>query len=152
MGLDMYLYQVPKGTEEPELGPWPENPNYAGERSEWAAQNELAYWRKFNALHAWFVRECGDDIDECQPIKVHPEKLTELFQLIVTLDDSGQDADLAEAQLPTKSGFFFGGTDIDEWYWQDVADTRKVLTEVLRAVTEAGKAQRPIDIYYEASW
>lgn len=29
--------------------------------------NEFAYWRKFNALHAWFVKNCQNGVDQCQP-------------------------------------------------------------------------------------
>ncbi len=29
---------------------------------------KLAYWRKFNALHSWFVHNCAEGIDNCQRI------------------------------------------------------------------------------------
>ena len=32
------------------------------------------------------------------------------------LDDNS----LAEELLPTRSGFFFGSTDYDEWYFEDI--------------------------------
>ena len=28
---------------------------------------EFAYWRKFNALHAWFVKHCQNGVDQCLP-------------------------------------------------------------------------------------
>jgi hypothetical protein len=36
------------------------------------------YWRKANAIHGWFVRECASGVDECQPIFVPRHKLREL--------------------------------------------------------------------------
>jgi hypothetical protein len=33
------------------------------------------------------------------------------------------DPRVAHELLPTQEGFFFGGTDYDEWYVQDLKDT-----------------------------
>lgn len=41
----------------------------------------IGYWRKANAIHGWFVRECGGGVDECQAIYVPREKLLELKNL-----------------------------------------------------------------------
>ena len=30
----------------------------------------IAYWRKANAIHGWFVAECADGVDESQQIPV----------------------------------------------------------------------------------
>lgn len=49
--------------------------------------------------------------------------------------------------LPTASGFFFGGTDYDEWYIRDIEDTLKGLTEIL-AEDEKGYGE----YYYHSSW
>jgi hypothetical protein len=40
---------------------------------------EVGYWRKANQVHAWFVRECADGVDECQPVYVEKDKLLELL-------------------------------------------------------------------------
>ena len=38
----------------------------------------VGYWRKANAIHGWFVRECANGVDECQDIYVTRDKLIEL--------------------------------------------------------------------------
>ena len=43
---------------------------------------QVAYWRKFNALHGWFVNECGDGKDECQEMYVSEDKLKEILNLL----------------------------------------------------------------------
>jgi len=46
--------------------------------------------------------------------------------------------------LPTTEGFFFGGTDYDQYYLEDLEVTKKILEGVLRDQTG--------DFYYQASW
>jgi hypothetical protein len=52
--------------------------------------------------------------------------------------------------LPPTSGFFFGSTNIDEYYWQDIEETHKQLTELLDEITEENKWNYCIE--YQASW
>jgi hypothetical protein len=54
-----------------------------------------------------------------------------------------------EAGLTTKSGFFFGGTEYDEYYMEDLRYTAKLITrlEVAGVFDNAW-----VDIYYQASW
>ena len=81
-----------------------------------------AYWRKSNQIHKWFVDNVQDGNDNCGEYYVSHEKLKELRetcrQVIFAKDPS---------LLPTQGGFFFGSTDIDEWYWQDIKNTIKKL-------------------------
>jgi hypothetical protein len=51
---------------------------------------------------------------------------------------------LAEELLPSASGFFFGGTEYDEWYFNDIATTIAILEEALE--DENG------EYYYSSSW
>ncbi len=53
------------------------------------------------------------------------------------------DHSLADALLPSANGFFFGNTDYDEWYYNDIENTIKILEE---ALAEDG------DFYYTSSW
>jgi hypothetical protein len=76
-----------------------------------------AYWRKANQIHSWFVKNVQGGVDNCDNYYVSREKLQELLDLV--------NRALAERNpnlLPPQAGFFFGGTDIDEWYWQDLKD------------------------------
>ena len=89
---------------------------------------EVGYWRKANHIHAWFVDNVQDGVDECQTSYVPPEKLQELLALCrQVLADPGQ----AEALLPTRSGFFFGGVEYDDAYVEDLVATVKILEEAL---------------------
>mgnify|MGYP003341723335 FL=1 len=38
----------------------------------------VAYWRKANAIHKWFVDKCQDGVDECQETWLSREQLQEL--------------------------------------------------------------------------
>lgn len=181
MGLDMYLskktyvkqwshiepenqYQVEvKKGGEPVTSIKPERVSYVTE--------QVGYWRKFNALHHWFVENCQDGRDECQESYVDREKLEEL---IVTLHEvkniletspkkkvqvkngwsNGEDtfveievvsdSDKLDELFPTSSGFFFGGTEYDEYYQEQVNETIEMITDLLK---EDGG-----EYYYQSSW
>ena len=94
---------------------------------------EIAYWRKANQIHRWFVENCQNGIDECQSSYVSREKLEELLNLCKRVE---ADNSLADELLPSASGFFFGGTDYDEWYYNDIAHTIKYLGETPYLVIE----------------
>ena len=32
--------------------------------------------------------------------------------------------------LPPKSGFFFGSTDVDKWYWEDIKNTISIIDSI----------------------
>ena len=50
---------------------------------------------------------------------------------------------IAKELLPTQSGFFFGDTDYDQYYIEDLTYTKKALKEIL---------QEDGDYYYQSSW
>jgi hypothetical protein len=102
---------------------------------------EVAYWRKANAIHAWFVQECQDGVDDCREAGLERWKLTELLELCRRAK-AEQDTNL----LPTQGGFFFGSTDYDEGYWQDIEDTIGQLEAALKDDAIGGS------FYYHSSW
>ena len=89
---------------------------------------EVGYWRKANQIHQWFVDNVQGGVDDCRDAYVERHKLEELLNLckIVSIDK-----DKAEQLLPTASGFFFGGTGYDEWYYDQINDTIQILEEAL---------------------
>lgn len=111
----------------------------------------VAYWRKANAIHKWFVDTRADGVDECQPIWAHSEHLEELLDLCnqVLADHSK-----AEELLPTGEGFFFGGTEYDEYYFQDLEYTQRRLTELLPLMKRKNDRGYPEhdSVVYQASW
>lgn len=110
-----------------------------------------AYWRKANAIHSWFVTNCQDGVDECQqsdPIDF--EQLAHLAhtckEAIAAYDDG--DPDRAGQILTPTSGFFFGSTEIDDWWAQDV---RRTITE-MESVVRKAIAVGGVVITYQSSW
>lgn len=129
----MVCVKYPDGTKE--------NHDYVAMKPESGATIELpvAYWRKANAIHRWFVQNCADGEDDCRAMFVPYKKLVELRDLCEkVLADHSKAAEL----LPTQDGFFFGSTEYDEWYFNDVKHT----LEVLKDIDENGTYE------YEASW
>jgi hypothetical protein len=102
----------------------------------------IAYWRKANQIHSWFVENCQDGIDECQDSYVSRDQLTELRDLCAKALET-KDGTLLEP----RSGFFFGSTEIDDWYWEDLEHTKKVLTDILE-----DEALKDFQFEYHSSW
>ena len=102
---------------------------------------ELGYWRKANQIHRWFVDNVQDGVDNCGEYFVPISSLEQLLELClaVKLDHSQ-----AEELLPAASGFFFGNTDYDEWYYNDIDHTIVVLKEAL--------SDKDASYYYSSSW
>lgn len=105
---------------------------------------EVAYWRKVNAVHQWFVDNVQGGEDDCGCYLVTKENLLELKEICKEIK---ADHRKAEDLLPTQGGFFFGSTSYDEWYFKAVADTLKMINKILRE-TKWSKEM----IYYHASW
>lgn len=132
----------------------------------------VGYWRKANAVHAWFVKNVQGGVDDCGQYPVRRQKLEELSELCqrvlgalvveegmvqqcqrlvggvwVPVMEEGQviaNPEVAHALLPTQEGFFFGGTDYDEFYIQDLEHTIEICQRAL--------AFPYADYYYQASW
>jgi hypothetical protein len=106
---------------------------------------EVAYWRKFNALHAWFVENCQDGIDNCKEHYVSKQQLEELLSTLKEIDSSNE-ISTAEENLPTQSGFFFGGTEYDEYYFEEVKETIETLESLL------SEENSDASYFYCSSW
>jgi hypothetical protein len=87
---------------------------------------EAGYWRKANAIHAWFVQNVQNGEDECKPHYVSYEQLQELKTLCEQVLKT-KDSDKPLQLLPPQDGFFFGSTEVDEGYFQDLKDTIKII-------------------------
>lgn len=152
MGLDMYLearrfvgkYSEPSASERvkqvfPALD---EDTPITGVTA------EVGYWRWANAIHKWFVDNVQGGVDECQSSMVELDQLRELRQCILNVL-STRDADQARQLLPCQSGFFFGDTDYDEIYFNDLEHTLDVIARCEK-LDEDDKYNW--DFYYHASW
>lgn len=116
-----------------------------------AVEREAAYWRKANQIHAWFVANVQDGVDECQRSTVELAKLIELRDLCVGLL-AKRDPDEAMAKLPPQEGFFFGSTEMDDYYWSDVEDTANQLNRIINWHEAAGVSEYDVEYIYRASW
>ena len=131
----------------------------------------VGYWRKANAIHKWFVDNVQDGRDECQTTYVSKENLEKLKEIcekvlefkngktkkqkIKTGHANGKDtfeeidvlADTKEIEelLPTTSGFFFGATNYDEYYFNDLELTIEIIDKCL-------KLSENWDFEYHSSW
>ena len=143
MGLDMYLNAkrfIWFGEDELGAKVAEAFPELKGKRVKEVVVEAL-YWRKANAIHKWFVDNCQEGEDDCGNYYVGREQLEELRQLVLKAL-AEKDATL----LPPQSGFFFGSTDINDWYWDDLRHTAEGLERVL--------AEFPADweFEYHSSW
>lgn len=137
---------------------------------------EVATWRKANAIHNWFANElyAGDDDamngvdcwvsrEQLQTLLNTVTEVLEASKLVKGKVKNGQrstgngwedivedgeyieDPTVAIDLLPTQSGFFFGSTEYDQWYYNDLVYTKDMLEGVLAELGDG-------DFYYEADW
>ena len=134
---------------------------------------QVAYWRKANAIHDWFVRNVQGGKDECQESYVgieHLRTLLETCKLIregvelgepttetsifggefewydnVTFSDEAQE--IIERELASQGGFFFGSTELDYNYVLNLDSTIEQLEPIIEDAERLG-----FDITYRASW
>lgn len=158
MGLDMYLIKRKRDT-------------YMDDDS----FNEVAYWRKANQIHNWFVENVQDGVDDCGYYEVSRQKLQDLLadcrdvlkyaecELqemnggLQRIDGEWKETtmigrkiinkDVVADILPTTSGFFFGSTEYDEWYLRDIENTIEQLNAILDETDFTEDA-----ILYTSSW
>jgi hypothetical protein len=107
---------------------------------------QVGYWRKANAIHDWFVKNCQGGEDKCQKAYVSRDSLITLREACRAVLSEKGNQENAEKYLPTASGFFFGGTEYDEYYWDYVESTIVTINTLLLAVPEDW------DFTYQSSW
>lgn len=105
-------------------------------------QIPVGYWRKANAIHGWIVDTFADGEDNCQQIYIPRQGMEDLRKICA---DVLANPSKALEVLPPQAGFFFGSTNVDEWYLQDLKYTYDLLTRLL--------SNEKIDSFiYQASW
>ena len=154
MGLDMYLtkrndirqgdFYKPEHRQEVIVKTGGEIDTTIDPKKVSVVIEDVGYWRKANHIHNWFVKNVQDDKDDCREYRVSEDELKSLHD---TCKKVLENRELAEELLPTQGGFFFGNTDYDEWYFQDVEDTVKIIDDIL-----AKDPELTADYYYQSSW
>jgi hypothetical protein len=157
MGLDMYLKRCNRtdhtidqlltidnikklNPETPEAAPFLPLRKYQGFDAH-SIFHEVGYWRKANAIHGWFVDNAQNGVDDCGYYELTKEILEKLLKEVEETIKTKN-----TSTLSPRSGFFFGSYDIDEWYWNDLKATAKILKKVL---TEDWSNDR---FFYHSSW
>lgn len=154
MGLDMYLdarRYISNYTHDPEgqklaaavfaaLGV--KDPN-AYANTGITVELRAGYWRKANSVHQWFVNNVQDGEDDCKDYYVTREQLQALALQCQRIIDKVDGPD----ELPPTDGFFFGSTEVDEYYFEDLEQTVEIIDKAL-ANPDFEKA----DFYYHSSW
>jgi len=136
---------------------------------------DAMYWRKANAIHSWFVNNVQDWVDECEEHYVSHEQLKRLMNICKTILDKAvlkewmiknwysitakwkepimqewkfiENSEEICKYLPTESWFFFGSTDYDEYYLQDVRETYEWLEKEINS-----PLFEELRFYYQSSW
>ena len=158
MALDMYLLRTNRTNhtieelqeidhdgitpESPEAAPFLPLRKYKYLDGIYGIFHEVAYSRKFNALHNWFVSRVQDGVDECQLSEIDEETLVELIDDLRAVSN-GELVD----DLEPISGFFFGSTEKDEYYLERINEALNTFEEILR-VFDFKKCR----LFYRASW
>lgn len=93
--------------EEEKINPW----------------NEVAYFRKVNFLIPFFGYE-----ENCSNIEIDKYQVEDLIE---ACKEVLANHDKASFLLPTETGFFFGSTDYDDWYFDDVQNVKEKFEEIL---------------------
>lgn len=156
MGLDMYLQASEYVSKNDYSGDEIEaNPLFAQIAEQFGVTDQLdktgfaglsiefpmGYWRKANQIHDWFVRNVQDGEDNCGTYYVSTEMLEVLkSDCLEVLTDNSKAEDL----LPTGAGFFFGSTDYDEFYFQDLKNTVEIIDRCLNSKFDS--------FQYQSSW
>jgi len=140
MGLDMYLSAKRSfwyDEEPPKLEDMPEGFRVRGVFA------DAACWRKANHIHQWFVDNVQDGVDDCRPYEVSRDQLEALVDLCKeVLTDPSE----AEDKLPTTDGFFFGSTDYEQWYKDNLQLTITQIEKVLASFNDNWSFE------YQSSW
>lgn len=104
---------------------------------------EIGYFRKVNFLVKYFS-DLGFDVENQTPFKISKE---DVQILLSRCEQVLKDHSKAEELLPTMSGFFFGSTEYDDWYFEDVKAVKEYIeTQLLPKFNELSESE---DIYFE---
>lgn len=127
MGLDMYLMRTKKSNTE----------------LNWDSAEEVRYWRKSNYIHNWFVENVQNGVDDCGSYLVSIDKLKELASLCDEVIETRN-----HELLPPVSGFFFGNTDVNEYYYEDLKETSEDIKTIIYEIED----DPDYVIFYSSSW
>jgi hypothetical protein len=106
-------------------------------------RKEIGYFRKVNFLVAFFEKKGFDVLNQTSLIIRRKDAQELLSKCEEVLLDHSKGPEL----LPTTSGFFFGSTDYDDSYYEDVESVRNYVKDKLLPEFDTLKLEE--DILFE---
>ena len=104
---------------------------------------EIGYFRKVNFLVRYF-EDLGLDTTNQVPLQINKEDVEILLHRCnQVLEDHSRASEL----LPTMSGFFFGSTEYNEYYFEDVKMVRDYIKNTL--IPEFNNLEEDEEITFE---
>lgn len=152
MGLDQWLGVI----EYPEYG-WTDKVIYDIDFD--------LYFRKHNALHNWIHKHNATDpcdpefMDDIDLTKNQMLELNELLQTIAGMYAECMAGKLSSRKLknycrdnyPPSDGFFHGGTEYDDWYYENVLDEARKINKLVSLIPD--RVPGDVKVFrYECSW
>lgn len=122
MGLDIYFYKAKEQKEQ------------------------IGYFRKVNFLVNYFNK--SKIKDEIKITKKEVEELLKLCNIVLKYHkENPEDKIVSSKVLPTQDGFFFGSTDYDEYYYEDVKAVKEYIENELLKEFDNLKDDECIEFY-----
>jgi hypothetical protein len=121
----------------------------------------IGNWRKSNQIHRWFVVNIQNGNDDCGRYEISRQNIIDIKELcekvisfttksekpveywkdgngvshkcwqVPTYTITEEGMKFVEENLPTQSGFFFGGVKYDDWYFYDVERSIEQFNRIL---------------------
>lgn len=108
---------------------------------------QVGYFRKANEIQAFiedkYAADFGGDIN-CKDVYLTKDVIMELYDIckeLLAIKGKKKFTEVAAEKLPTCSGFFFGSTEYDEYYKED-------LRQYVNMVDKMDLDNENIDYYY----
>ena len=107
----------------------------------------VAYWRKANQIHRWFLKLAEDDQQHTIDIKTTDLRClyTDILHVLRNKED-------APNILPVMHGFFFGSYNYDDYYFALLDEAKRSLEGVFLIIDALREKKIAFDVYYYASW
>lgn len=108
-----------------------------------AVTEEIGYLRKVNCIHHWIVQNVQEGVDDCRLTYLSHDVIAKLLETVTEVLKHHTTKKALEL-LPPQEGFFFGSTEVDEWYWKDLEEAKRICEDMLKEPEGS--------FYYQSSW
>ena len=140
MGLDIFFHKRTYNQHNPNE---PISIDEDGEKH-YEEMPEIAYFRKVNFLMSFFdyYEKCEDEGNmegDCCYVPISEDEISALIDACSETIKRRKEIekavkegiDIDDLPLQPESGFFFGSTDYDEWFFEDVKEVKKKFKAIL---------------------